>query len=47
VSSGARRRHALGYLEPAVLDRLEALEAELGDRGADADVQLSRPSGRE
>ena len=29
VSGAARRRHALGYLEPAVLERLEALETEL------------------
>jgi len=29
VSSAARRRHALGYLEPDALDRLEALEAAL------------------
>jgi hypothetical protein len=29
VAEGARRRHALGYLDPAALDRLEGLEAEL------------------
>jgi hypothetical protein len=29
VADGARRRHALGYLDPAVLDRLEGLEDEL------------------
>jgi hypothetical protein len=42
VSAGARRRHALGYLDAGALDRLEGLEAELtretqgpaGDPGA-------------
>ncbi len=27
----ARRRHALGYLDEAALDRLEALESDLGE----------------
>jgi hypothetical protein len=31
LALGARRRHALGYLDPAALDRLESLEAELAD----------------
>jgi len=29
VSGAARRRHALGYLEPGALERLERLESEL------------------
>jgi hypothetical protein len=29
----ARRRHALGYLDEAALERLEALESELGESG--------------
>jgi hypothetical protein len=29
----ARRRHALGYLDEAALERLEALESELGRSG--------------
>jgi hypothetical protein len=29
VERGARRRHALGYLDEAALERLEELEAEL------------------
>jgi hypothetical protein len=34
VSGDARRRHALGYLDPATVQQLEGLEAEL--RGDDA-----------
>jgi hypothetical protein len=30
VEGDARRRHALGYLDRAALERLEALESELG-----------------
>jgi hypothetical protein len=34
LEQDARRRHALGYLDEAALERLEALESELGQAGS-------------
>ncbi|MGN6378399.1 MAG: hypothetical protein ACTHNU_05565 [Gaiellales bacterium] len=42
ISGGARRRHALGYLDPAAVERLEALESQLGGESSDDPTDLEQ-----